>query len=122
MRVILVAVVLVISSTVARAQTVEAALNIAALGWGDLRTPESIEIDGDFATREWLIRRDNEMRVVAERTDGRAPCAGAWFIPALGWLDKVSVQRVGVTHRLVVQAYPYDEVVIVRLDMPVCEG
>lgn len=104
-------------------------MDLAGLGWGALDVPQSIETDGDLNTREWLIRPavDNWVpmyRVVAERNG--AACAGPWFtVPSadatptfLG--TRLTVQRVGLVHKLVVRRMGSDLVSVVALDTPVC--
>ena len=114
--------VLVFSASTASAQTVEATLDMTALGWGPLSLPQLVETDGDLSTTEWLLTRPsttrilaNEMRVVAERNG--TLCAGEWFAAVpIGALS--SVQRRGLTHVLVVKDGTSAK--IVRLDTPVC--
>lgn len=104
----------------ASAQTVESTLDLSALGWGGIDTPEPIETDGDFTTREWLIRsyETNLFRVVAER--GGTICAGPWFNPKPHMFAPVALRRLGVTHVLLVRAVAQEVVTIVRLDTPSC--
>lgn len=120
MRLAVIAVFVLFASS-ASAQTVEAVIDLNALGWGPVTGPQSVETDGDLTTFEWLVRRlfTNQMRVVAERGDGI--CAGPWFDPAAGDAQTiVTVQRRGLTHILVV-APPRGQALIVSLDTPVCE-
>lgn len=104
----------------ASAQTVESTLDLSALGWGGLDTPEPIETDGDFTTREWLIRsyETNLFRVVAELGEGL--CAGPWFQPKSHPFSPVALRRVGLTHVLLVREVGRDVVTIVRLETPAC--
>lgn len=122
-------VALLLMAAPAGAQTVEATLDLTALGWGELDTPQSIETDGDLSTREWLIRPVVNagvpmFRIVAER-DGRA-CAGPWFNAngsdaAFSFLTTLtSVQRVGLVHKLVVRQMGSSVVTVLALDTPVC--
>ena len=112
--------VLVFSASTASAQTVEATLDMSALGWGPLALPQSIETDGDLNTFEWLLKRATwtvmlpEVRIVAERDGGT--CSGPWFtLPSAAW----SVQRRGLIHIIVAQ--DAQDVKIIRLDTPVCD-
>lgn len=105
------------------AQTVESSIPLNTLGWGAIDLPVSVETDGDFSTREWLIRRANffaaEFRVVAER-DGKV-CAGPWFTPPVSSFSTVDIQRIGVVHKIVAKSAGSDVVYVVSLDTPICE-
>lgn len=120
MRAVLVALVLAASSAIAHGQTVEATLDTQSLGWGAVDTPRAVETDDDLSTREWLIRSaDTGMwRVAAERPDGL--CAGAWFAVTTHPFTTVTVQRVGLNHKLVMQAMGDGRVTVIRLDTPRC--
>lgn len=122
MRAILAAVVIVVVSSAAHAQTRESVIDLSALGWGTLEIPEPIETDGDLATREWLIRSTDtsRFRVVAERAG--TLCAGAWFNPQPHTLTHVSLRRVGVVHKLLVRDTwnGANAVTIVSLNTPAC--
>lgn len=119
MRSVLIAAAFALVSSTAQAQTREYSLALDALGWGALLTPISIEVDGNLDTREWLVqsRQSGEYRVVAEQ--GASVCAGAWFHARRSWLSAVSVQRIGLVHKLVVDTLGVID--IIRLDMPACE-
>lgn len=113
---------LLLAAVPASAQTVESKIDLSSLGMGRIDMPEPIETDGDFTTREWLIRslETNQFRVVVER-DGQA-CAGEWFDPRPHPFASVAVRRVGVVHKLLVRfsLSGSDAVTVVALDTPVC--
>lgn len=116
------ALVFVLLSSPVFAQTVEGTLDLSALGWGALDAPESIETDGDFATREWLIRSldTNRLRVAAERPSGL--CAGPWFSPRAHPFAQVWTERIGLVHKLLVRSSIGANVVtVIALDTPTCE-
>jgi hypothetical protein len=118
-----VAAFVVVAVSVGSAQTVESTLNLSSLGWGNLDTPRSIETDGDFSTREWLISSADTglWRVVAERAGGI--CAGPWFNPLNGanpFGTVLDVQRVGLVHKLLVRTLGQNVVTVIRLDTPGC--
>jgi len=117
MRGFVMAMVVVVAGATMAAQTVESVIDLTSFGWGPLTVPQSIETDGDFATREWLVRRafSPEMRVVAER--GGTACAGPWFTPTTN--GTTSVQRVGVIHKLITQL-PDGRVEVTALLTPSC--
>lgn len=100
------------------AQTVEAVLDLSALGWGAVNMPDPIETDGDFSTREWLVQSatTGELRVVAERNG--VLCTGTWFRPSSHIFITVALRRVGVVHKLLVR--DRDNTRIVALDTPDC--
>lgn len=119
------AVVLALIAAPASAQTVEAAADLTELGWSALGLPLSVETDGNFDTREWLIHRNGlnggkpEYRVVV--THHEQPCAGDWFTLPVSRFATVSIQRIGVIHKIVTREAGADTVYVVALDTPVCE-
>ncbi len=78
-RAIIGAVLVVLATVMARAQTTTAVLPLPA-SWGAVEVERFIETDGDPATVEVLIWRysDFQWRIVAVQADG-ALCAGPWF-------------------------------------------
>ena len=115
-------VLFVLAASPVFAQTIERSIDLLAFGWGPLDTPISVETDGDFSTSEWLVKTvdgTNRYRVVAERNG--AICVGAWFTPSPSPFSAVSLQRVGVTHKLVVRPYGGTTVTLLSLDTPVCQ-
>lgn len=109
-------------------QTIDFTIDLSALGWGELDTPEAIETDGDSSTREWLIRPlnqthpDPQFRVVAIR--GAAICASAWFsvtpTPSTNLFLHTAVERVGTVDKLLVRQGASQRVDFINLNTPQC--
>ena len=118
------ALLLVLTSSPAFAQTLESTIDLSSLGWGQLDMPLSVETDGDLSTREWLVRsiETNKLIVLAER-DGRL-CAGDWFVIGKHPFVAMSLQRVGLVHKLFVRD-PFAatrEVKVLALITPTCQS
>ena len=120
MRVVLCVLLLSVTSL---AQTKEGTNELSGFGWGRINPPISVETDGDLGTREWLIHSldTGAYRVVVERGAG-GPCVGPWFtVTHPLQFGLVSVQRVGIVHKLFVY-YPNGTLDRFSLDTPaICQ-
>lgn len=105
------------------AQTREAVVSAASLQLGPGEIPQAVETDGDFSTTEWLIRKAFTMqfRVIAIQRDGHA-CMGAWFTPTTDIFPTITVQRVGLVHKLLIRESASDHIVLIALNTPACHS
>ncbi len=119
-RLVMAAMVVALGASVA-AQTQEASIPASALQLNAGELPQAVETDGDFSTSEWLVRRlfAPQYRVIAIQRDGRI-CLGAWFTPTIDSAPSITVQRVGIVHKLLIREFTSDQLVVVSLDTPKC--
>lgn len=111
----------VLVASPAWSQTVVRTIDLMSLGFGIVEAAQ-VEIDGDFSTEEWAIKKVDvapaAWRVVTIRNN--TPCVGPWFTPTTSlWPpEHVEIVRDGLIHRLKIGGWP--RITIVAFDVPDC--